>query len=151
MVPLCDALFCRYFWCFCEGQACVKVTPYTVCVWTVSTGFSYQKFWEISLQKTSVAMASSCLQICALLLALAGFTTLLVTTMSSRWKVLDTTTELVTADWVSEGLWMDCAAAAVGSVQCKRFLYMLSSDRKWLWHMFITSRDGFYSFFWAVC
>ncbi|XP_072789343.1 claudin-19 isoform X3 [Taeniopygia guttata] len=73
-------------------------------------------------------MASSCLQICALLLALAGFTTLLVTTMSSRWKVLDTTTELVTADWVSEGLWMDCAATAFGSVQCKQFLYMLSSD-----------------------
>ncbi|NXO76632.1 CLD19 protein, partial [Sitta europaea] len=73
-------------------------------------------------------MASSCLQICALLLALAGFTTLLVTTMSSRWKVLDTTTELLTADWVSEGLWMDCAATAVGSVQCKKFLYMLSSD-----------------------
>ncbi|XP_054138750.1 claudin-19-like isoform X1 [Melozone crissalis] len=73
-------------------------------------------------------MASSCLQICALLLALAGFTTLLVTTMSSSWKVLDSTTELVSADWVSEGLWMDCAATAVGSVQCKKFLYMLSSD-----------------------
>ncbi|NWZ82891.1 CLD19 protein, partial [Poecile atricapillus] len=73
-------------------------------------------------------MASSCLQICAFLLALAGFTTLLVTTMSSRWKVLDTTTELVTADWVSEGLWMDCATTGVGSVQCKKFLYMLSSD-----------------------
>ncbi|NXS36614.1 CLD19 protein, partial [Pomatostomus ruficeps] len=73
-------------------------------------------------------MASSALQIWALLLALAGFTTLLVTTMSSRWKVLDTTTEPVTEDWVSEGLWMDCATTAVGSVQCKKFLYMLSSD-----------------------
>ncbi|XP_027541828.1 claudin-7-like isoform X1 [Neopelma chrysocephalum] len=72
-------------------------------------------------------MASS-LQICALLLALAGFTTLLVTTMSNRWKVLDTATELITADWVSEGLWMDCAATALGSVECKKFLYMLSSD-----------------------
>ncbi|NXY35212.1 CLD19 protein, partial [Pomatorhinus ruficollis] len=73
-------------------------------------------------------MASSCLQICALLLALAGFTTLVVTTMSSRWKVLDTTAELVTAGWVSEGLWMDCAATAVGSVECKKILYMLHSD-----------------------
>ncbi|NXB08475.1 CLD19 protein, partial [Cnemophilus loriae] len=73
-------------------------------------------------------MASSCLRICALLLALAGFPTLLVTTMSSRWKVLDTTPELITADLVSEGLWMDCAATAVGSVQCEEFLYMLSSD-----------------------
>ncbi|XP_050163770.1 claudin-19-like isoform X1 [Myiozetetes cayanensis] len=73
-------------------------------------------------------MASSSLQICALLLALSGFTTLLVTTMSNRWKVLDAATELVTADWVSEGLWMDCAATALGSVECKKFLYMLSSD-----------------------
>ncbi|NXE94307.1 CLD19 protein, partial [Menura novaehollandiae] len=73
-------------------------------------------------------MASSSLQICALLLALAGFAMLLVTTMSNRWKILDATTEQVTADWVSEGLWMDCAVPAVGSVQCKKFLYMLSSD-----------------------
>ncbi|XP_071293215.1 claudin-19-like isoform X2 [Agelaius tricolor] len=73
-------------------------------------------------------MASSCLQICALLMALSGFTASLVTTMSNSWKVLDSTTELVPADWVSEGLWMDCAATAVGSVQCKRFLYMLSTD-----------------------
>ncbi|NWI94431.1 CLD19 protein, partial [Pitta sordida] len=73
-------------------------------------------------------MASSSLQVCALLLALAGFTTILFATMSNRWKVLDTETELVTADWVSEGLWMDCAATALGSVQCKKFLYMLSSD-----------------------
>ncbi|NWU15347.1 CLD19 protein, partial [Cephalopterus ornatus] len=73
-------------------------------------------------------MASSSLQICALLLALAGFTTLLVATMSNRWKVLDSATELVAADWVSEGLWMDCAATALGSVECKKFQYMLSSD-----------------------
>ncbi|NXA04641.1 CLD19 protein, partial [Sapayoa aenigma] len=73
-------------------------------------------------------MASSSLQICALLLALAGFTCLIVTTMSNRWKILDTPTELVTADWISEGLWMDCAATALGSEQCKKFLYMLSAD-----------------------
>ncbi|NWW76396.1 CLD19 protein, partial [Climacteris rufus] len=73
-------------------------------------------------------MASSTLQICALLLALTGFTTLLVTTMSNRWVILDGMTVLDTADWVSEGLWMDCAATAVGSVQCKTLLYMLNSD-----------------------
>ncbi|KFP84677.1 Claudin-19, partial [Acanthisitta chloris] len=73
-------------------------------------------------------MASSSSQICALLMALAGLSTLLFATMSNRWKILDTTTDAVTADWVSEGLWMDCAATAVGSVQCKTFLYMLNSD-----------------------
>ncbi|NXI69535.1 CLD19 protein, partial [Anseranas semipalmata] len=73
-------------------------------------------------------MASSALQICALLLALAGFTILLLTTMSNRWKISDTTAVLVPAEWISEGLWMDCAVADFGSIQCKKFLYMLSSD-----------------------
>ncbi|NXN45188.1 CLD19 protein, partial [Rhinoptilus africanus] len=73
-------------------------------------------------------MASSSLQICALLLALSGFTISLVTTMSNRWKISDTATVLVTTDWISEGLWMDCAVVSFGSVQCKRFPYMLSSD-----------------------
>jgi len=86
------------------------------------------------LKTTSVGrMASSALQICALLLAVAGFTILLLTTMSNRWKISDTTTVLVTADWVSEGLWMDCAVAAFGSIQCKKFPYMLNSDSKCAW------------------
>ncbi|NXW65446.1 CLD19 protein, partial [Eurystomus gularis] len=73
-------------------------------------------------------MASSSLQICSLLLALSGFTILLFTTMSNRWTVSNSATVLVTADWISEGLWMDCAVVAFGSVQCKKFPYMLSSD-----------------------
>ncbi|NWR75488.1 CLD19 protein, partial [Centropus unirufus] len=67
-------------------------------------------------------------QICTFLLPLAGFTMLLVTTMSNRWKISDTSAALVTADWVSEGLWMDCAMSESGTVQCKKFPYMLSSD-----------------------
>ncbi|PKU37541.1 claudin-19-like [Limosa lapponica baueri] len=73
-------------------------------------------------------MASSSLQICALLLALAGFTISLVTTMSNRWKISDTATVLVTTDWISEGLWMECAVISFGSIQCKKFPYMLSSE-----------------------
>ncbi|XP_065700806.1 claudin-7-like isoform X1 [Patagioenas fasciata] len=73
-------------------------------------------------------MASSSLQICAFLLALAGFTIVLVTTMSNTWKVSATAAAPAPAGWVSEGLWMDCEAAAFRSVQCKQFLYMLSSD-----------------------
>nr|XP_025965551.1 claudin-19-like isoform X1 [Dromaius novaehollandiae] len=73
-------------------------------------------------------MASSLPQSCALLLALAGFTMVLVTTMSNRWTVSSTAAVLVPADWVSEGLWMECTVAALGTVQCKNFFYMLSSD-----------------------
>ncbi|XP_068001515.1 claudin-19-like isoform X1 [Melanerpes formicivorus] len=70
----------------------------------------------------------SSLRVCALLLALGGFTISVITTMSNRWKISDTTTVLVTADWISEGLWMDCAVAASGSVECKKCPYMLTSD-----------------------
>ncbi|NXE47396.1 CLD19 protein, partial [Casuarius casuarius] len=73
-------------------------------------------------------MASSLPQSCALLLALAGFTMVFVTTMSNRWTISSTAAMLVPADWVSEGLWMECTVAASGAVQCKKFFYMLSSD-----------------------
>ncbi|XP_009909661.1 claudin-15 [Dryobates pubescens] len=70
----------------------------------------------------------SSLRVCALLPALGGFTMSVIATMSNRWKISDTTTVLVTADWISEGLWMDCAVAASGSVECKKCPYMLTSD-----------------------
>ncbi|NXX77545.1 CLD19 protein, partial [Urocolius indicus] len=73
-------------------------------------------------------MASSSLQIWALVLALAGFTLLLVATTSNRWKISEPEAAVVPADWVSEGLWMECTVTAFGSIQCKRFLYMLNSD-----------------------
>ncbi|XP_025935948.1 claudin-19-like [Apteryx rowi] len=73
-------------------------------------------------------MASSSSQTCALLLALTGFTIVLVATMSNRWTVSSTATMLVPTDWISEGLWMECAVATLGTVQCRRFFYLLSSD-----------------------
>ncbi|NXV77540.1 CLD19 protein, partial [Atlantisia rogersi] len=73
-------------------------------------------------------MASSSLQICAVLLAFSGFSMILFVTMSSSWKISGTATVLVTSDWISEGLWTDCAVTALGSIQCKKFLYMLNSD-----------------------
>ncbi|XP_007064612.1 claudin-19-like isoform X1 [Chelonia mydas] len=73
-------------------------------------------------------MASSSLQISALLLALAGLIILLVTTVSNRWKISSTATAVITANWIYEGLWMNCAATALGSVQCKKFSSLLSLD-----------------------
>lgn len=90
------------------------------------------------MKTTSVSrMASSALQICAFLMALAGFTIVLIATMSNTWKVSATAAAPAPAGWVSEGLWMDCEAAAFGSVQCKQFLYMLSSDSKCAWYMYV--------------
>ncbi|XP_065412137.1 claudin-19-like isoform X3 [Chrysemys picta bellii] len=73
-------------------------------------------------------MGSSSLQISALLLALAGLIILLVTTVSNKWKISSTATAVITANWIYEGLWMNCAATALGSVQCKKFFSLLSLD-----------------------
>uniref|UniRef100_A0A8C8RN66 Claudin n=1 Tax=Pelusios castaneus TaxID=367368 RepID=A0A8C8RN66_9SAUR len=73
-------------------------------------------------------MASSSLQFSALFLALAGLIILLVTTISNKWKISSTATTLITANWISEGLWMNCVATALGSVQCKKFSSLLSLD-----------------------
>uniref|UniRef100_A0A8C2TS76 Claudin n=1 Tax=Coturnix japonica TaxID=93934 RepID=A0A8C2TS76_COTJA len=75
-------------------------------------------------------MASSSLQICSLLMALAGSTLLLLTTMSNRWKNSDTTAMLVPSKWISEGLWMDCGVTGFGAIQCMKFPHMLSAESK---------------------
>ncbi|MEE6500936.1 hypothetical protein FKM82_003996 [Ascaphus truei] len=66
------------------------------------------------------------LQICALLLALAGTIITLVSTGSSKWKVSSTAGSVITSTSIFEGLWRSCAATSVGSVQCKRFTSVFS-------------------------
>uniref|UniRef100_A0A8D2NMK3 Claudin n=1 Tax=Zosterops lateralis melanops TaxID=1220523 RepID=A0A8D2NMK3_ZOSLA len=69
-------------------------------------------------------MASSCLQICALLLALAGFTTLVVTTI--YWKVSSLHGSVITTLTLFENLWKSCAEDSTGVSNCKNFDSMLA-------------------------
>ncbi|XP_078522572.1 claudin-7-like isoform X2 [Lissotriton helveticus] len=71
-------------------------------------------------------MASSALQISALLLSLLGFCIIISATISNKWKISSTATAVITANWIFEGLWMNCAATALGSVQCKKFVSIFS-------------------------
>ncbi|XP_074860340.1 claudin-19-like [Carettochelys insculpta] len=73
-------------------------------------------------------MASSPLQVSALLLALAGLIILLVTTVSNKWKISSIAVTVTTANWDYGGLWMNCTATALGSVQCKTYFSLLSLD-----------------------
>ncbi|KAE8604636.1 hypothetical protein XENTR_v10014768 [Xenopus tropicalis] len=71
-------------------------------------------------------MARTSLQVCALLLAISGMTCILVSTVSTRWRVSSTAGTIITATSIFEGLWMNCIATSSGSVQCKRFSSMFS-------------------------
>ncbi|XP_062988526.1 claudin-15-like isoform X2 [Elgaria multicarinata webbii] len=68
-------------------------------------------------------MASPGFQISALHLAFMGLLFLLVTTVSTSWKISST----ITSPWFYEGLWMKCEAVWV-SVQCKKIYSFLSLD-----------------------
>uniref|UniRef100_A0A8D0EAL7 Claudin n=1 Tax=Salvator merianae TaxID=96440 RepID=A0A8D0EAL7_SALMN len=71
-------------------------------------------------------MASSACHFCAFLLSFLGLILLLITTVSSSWKVSSSATSIITANWIYEGLWMNCVANSLGSMQCKNFSSLLS-------------------------
>ncbi|KAM6443203.1 claudin-15-like isoform 2-T3 [Liasis olivaceus] len=70
-------------------------------------------------------MALTAFQIPALLLIFLGFIFLLVTTVSSNWKISSTVN---TTNWNYEGLWMNCEATSLGSFQCNTLYSLLSLD-----------------------
>ncbi|MBN3296733.1 CLD19 protein, partial [Amia calva] len=66
-------------------------------------------------------MAVVALQILGLITGLLGWILSTVSTSSQNWKVSSKADSVITANWVFEGLWMHCAATAMGSIQCKKF------------------------------
>ncbi|XP_056420540.1 claudin-19-like isoform X2 [Hyla sarda] len=70
--------------------------------------------------------SSTPLQVFAILLAAAGMTCTLVSTVSLRWRTSSSSGTLITSTSIFEGLWMQCVGTAVGSVQCKRFASLFS-------------------------
>ncbi|KAG8580574.1 hypothetical protein GDO81_007348 [Engystomops pustulosus] len=74
-------------------------------------------------------MSSTPHQVCAMLLAIAGMTCTLVSTVSLRWRTSSSSGTLITSTSIFEGLWMNCVGTSTGSVQCKKFssLFSLSS------------------------
>ncbi|XP_053315070.1 claudin-19-like isoform X1 [Spea bombifrons] len=71
-------------------------------------------------------MSKTALQVCALILSLAGMTSVLVSTVSSKWKTSSSTGSIITSTSTFEGLWMTCVTNAMGSVQCKKFSSIFS-------------------------
>ncbi|KAH0623862.1 hypothetical protein JD844_007033 [Phrynosoma platyrhinos] len=70
-------------------------------------------------------MTSTAIQISALVLAFLGLILLHTATVNNNWKYSTSSTQIITASWINEGLWKSCVATSFGSVQCKTFPSLL--------------------------
>ncbi|XP_067897936.1 claudin-15-like isoform X1 [Heterodontus francisci] len=66
------------------------------------------------------------IQIFSLFLALLGLTLASVSMTSNEWRISSTSTTLITASWIYDGLWKTCAANAMGIIQCTYYQSMLA-------------------------
>ncbi|XP_053521620.1 claudin-10 isoform X2 [Artibeus jamaicensis] len=70
----------------------------------------------MSLQRPSAMYQA---QISALVFGVSGFGALIAATASNEWKVTTRASSVITATWVYQGLWMNCAGNALGSFHCR--------------------------------
>ncbi|KAM3607199.1 uncharacterized protein V6R79_003315 [Siganus canaliculatus] len=59
------------------------------------------------------------LQILAFLSGLAGLGVTIGATVSNEWKATSRASSVITATWVLQGLWNNCAGNAIGAVHCR--------------------------------
>ncbi|XP_076858192.1 claudin-7-like isoform X4 [Brachyhypopomus gauderio] len=59
-------------------------------------------------------------QIVALLAGLVGLGATFGATVSNEWKSTSRASSVITATWIFQGLWMNCAGNAIGSVHCRQ-------------------------------
>ncbi|PWA19349.1 hypothetical protein CCH79_00018349 [Gambusia affinis] len=69
-----------------------------------------------------------CLQVLGLVLGVVSWCLQSSSTSSNTWKMRSQAETVTTSTWQFEGLWMSCAATALGSVQCSRFKTVLGLD-----------------------
>ncbi|CAN9497710.1 unnamed protein product [Ophioblennius macclurei] len=61
----------------------------------------------------------SAVQILAFLSGLAGLGAIIGATASNEWRVTSRASSVITATWVLQGLWNNCAGNAIGAVHCR--------------------------------
>ncbi|KAG8452201.1 hypothetical protein GDO86_004118 [Hymenochirus boettgeri] len=62
------------------------------------------------------------MQIIALALCFSGIGAIIGAIISNEWKVTSRASSVITATWVFQGLWMNCAGNALGSYHCRPHL-----------------------------
>lgn len=61
----------------------------------------------------------SSLQILAFLSGLAGLGVTIGATVSNEWRATSRASSVITATWVLQGLWNNCAGNAIGALHCR--------------------------------
>lgn len=59
------------------------------------------------------------LQILALVSGLAGLGATFGATVSNEWRATSRASSVITATWVLQGLWNNCAGNAIGALHCR--------------------------------
>ncbi|XP_040192034.1 claudin-10 isoform X2 [Rana temporaria] len=62
------------------------------------------------------------MQIFALIFCISGTGAVIGAVVSNEWKVTSRASSVITATWVFQGLWMNCAGNALGSYHCRPHL-----------------------------
>lgn len=75
------------------------------------------------------------LQILALVSGLAGLGATIGATVSNEWRATSRASSVITATWVLQGLWNNCAGNAIGAVHCRPHHTILQLEGK-LWHSY---------------
>lgn len=59
------------------------------------------------------------LQIVAFLSGLVGLGAIIGATVSNEWRATSRASSVITATWVLQGLWKNCAGNAIGALHCR--------------------------------
>ncbi len=70
------------------------------------------------------------LQILALLSGLAGLGATIGATVSNEWRATSRASSVITATWVLQGLWNNCAGNAIGALHCRPHHSILQLEGK---------------------
>lgn len=70
------------------------------------------------------------LQILALLSGLAGLGATIGATVSNEWRATSRASSVITATWVLQGLWNNCAGNAIGALHCRPHHTILQLEGK---------------------
>lgn len=69
--------------------------------------------------KNILKLQMSALQILAFVSGLAGLCATIGATVSNEWRATSRASSVITATWVLQGLWNNCAGNAIGAVHCR--------------------------------
>lgn len=102
------------------NHLCWTHVPCVICSPGAFYFFSFLNCWK-TLKKTlnSPFSKMSGIQILAFLGGLVGLGATFCATLSNEWRTTSRASSVITATWVLQGLWNNCAGNAIGALHCR--------------------------------